>query len=71
MEAPDTLAILGLASNEVRDAEKRLAEARQVRDQLIRQAKREGQRQVDIVKTTGLTREHIRKITEPKDGTDA
>jgi hypothetical protein len=40
--------------------------AKEQRDQAIRQADRSGYAQTDIVKATGLTRETIRRITNPE-----
>ncbi|MFE1170484.1 hypothetical protein [Nocardiopsis sp. NPDC058789] len=40
--------------------------AKRERDELFRQAKEEGARQADIVKATGLTRETVRRILDPK-----
>lgn len=47
---------------EARDA---LDSAKEQRDQAIREADKSGCAQTDIVKATGLTRETIRRITNP------
>ena len=41
-------------------------QAKQERDTKIRQAAEEGWKQTDIVKETGLTRETVRRITNPE-----
>ena len=47
-------------------AVERAEKAKKDRDELFRQAKEEGARQADIVKATGLTRETVRRILDPK-----
>lgn len=47
-------------------AVERAEKAKKDRDDLFRQAKEEGARQADIVKATGLTRETVRRIIDPK-----
>ena len=45
-----------------------LEQAKQNRDEIIRQAHAEGWKQADIVRSTGLTRETIRRIIRPEIG---
>lgn len=47
-------------------AKQALAEAKEQRDQAIRKAGEQGCSQTDIVRVTGLTRETIRRITNPE-----
>lgn len=64
-----TLEILKTAADDYEKAKDEFERARQVRDALIRKATQEGQRQVDIAKAAGVTRETIRRIN--MEGTDA
>ena len=64
-----TLDILKTAADEYERAKTEYEAARQVRDALIRKAIQEGQRQVDVAKAAGVTRETVRKLTrESSDG---
>jgi F0F1-type ATP synthase membrane subunit b/b' len=46
----------------VKAHDKAIEDARTRRDETIAQARREGMRPTDIIKATGYTREHIRRI---------
>lgn len=54
------------AQNTYKAAVEAAAQAKKNRDDLLRQAKAEGARQTDIVKATGLTRETVRRILDPR-----
>lgn len=54
------------AQNTYKAAVEAAAQAKKNRDDLLRQAKAEGARQADIVKATGLTRETVRRILDPR-----
>lgn len=58
-----TLDILKTAADDYERAKAEFETARQVRDALIRKAIQEGQRQVDVAKAAGVTRETVRKLT--------
>lgn len=49
-----------------KEAKVSLDAAKEQRDEAIRQADKSGCAQTDIVKATGLTRETIRRITNPE-----
>lgn len=49
-----------------KEARDTLDAAKEQRDQAIREADKSGYAQTDIVKVTGLTRETIRRITNPE-----
>lgn len=54
------------ATGRWRKAQEALNAAKEERDQAIRQADGSGCAQTDIVRVTGLTRETIRRITNPE-----
>ena len=54
------------AQDTYKAAVEKAEEAKKPRDTLFRQAKAEGARQADIVKATGLTRETVRRILDPR-----
>lgn len=60
------LATAEVATARWKAAKDALDAAKEQRDQAIRQADESGCAQTDIVKATGLTRETIRRITNPE-----
>jgi DNA invertase Pin-like site-specific DNA recombinase len=60
------LAAAEAATARWKEAKDALDAAKELRDQAIRQADKSGCAQTDIVKATGLTRETIRRITNPE-----
>lgn len=63
---PTPLAAAEAATIRWKEAKDALDSAKERRDQAIRQANESGCAQTDIVKATGLTRETIRRITNPE-----
>ncbi|MCP3017322.1 hypothetical protein NGM33_28725 [Nocardiopsis dassonvillei] len=64
MEAELTAAVT--ATQRWRDLKDQLEQAKQDRDDAIRKADAAGNTQTDLVKRTDLTRETIRRITNPE-----
>jgi hypothetical protein len=60
------LATAETATTRWRQAQAALEDAKKQRDQAIQQADKNGCTQTDIVRVTGLTRETIRRITNPE-----
>ena len=60
------LAAAEAATTRWKEAKDALDSAKEQRDQAIRQADESGCAQTEIVKATGLTRETIRRITNPE-----
>lgn len=60
-----TLDLLKTATEDYDRAQAAAADAKAVRDNLIRQALRDGARVTDVVRITGVSRETVRKLGGP------